>query len=149
MTPWTRLQHELHRLRRRPLHPHPRQPPLERERSWHLSPPPEPHLSQLLPLQGGLTRGRACLDGGDVMECAAAAEPWMNAGWLVLMYAVWMSIRLCVYSVVGLRRSRRSSETTSTSCACSLGNRCSFCLYHKYRAPILLDTSVLTALVQL
>ena len=24
--------------------------------------------------EGGLTRGRACLDGGDVMECAAAAE---------------------------------------------------------------------------
>ena len=77
--------------------------------------------------KGGLTRGRACLDGGDVMEWAAAAEPWMNAGWLVLMYAVWMSMRLCVYSVVGPRRSRRSSETTSTSCACSLGNRCSSC----------------------
>ena len=34
----------------------------------------------------GLTRG-TCL-GGFAIVCAAAAEPWMNAGWFVLMYAV-------------------------------------------------------------
>ena len=43
----------------------------------------------------GRTRGTEGF-GGFVIECAAAAEPWMNAGWFVLMYAVWMSIRLWV-----------------------------------------------------
>ena len=62
--------------------------------------------------------------GGTVAACAAAADPAMNVGWFVLMYAVWISIRLCAYSDVGPRRSRRSSDTHSTSCACSRG-KCS------------------------
>jgi hypothetical protein len=55
--------------------------------------------------------------GGAGACSEAAADPLMNAGWLVLMYAAWISIKLWAYSEVGPRRSRRSSDTTSMSCA--------------------------------
>ena len=65
-----------------------------------------------------LTRGGIdCLGGWDVAVCAAIADPEMNAGWLVLMYAAWISMRLRAYSDVGPRRSRKSSDTHSISCA--------------------------------
>jgi hypothetical protein len=71
-----------------------------------------------------LTRGDAC-GFGVKFAFACCADPVMNAGWFVLMYAAWISIRLCAYSEVGPSRSRKSSDTTSISCACNRGKRCS------------------------
>lgn len=56
---------------------------------------------------------------------AISADPATKSGWLVLMYAAWIEIKLETYSDVGPSRSRSSSETTSISWACSRGNRCS------------------------
>jgi len=61
----------------------------------------------------------------DEAAFACWADLVMNAGWFVLMYAACISIRLCAYSDVGPSRSRRSSDTTSISCACNRGKRCS------------------------
>ena len=58
---------------------------------------------------------------------AISADPATKSGWLVLMYAAWIEIKLDTYSDVGPSRSRSSSETTSISWACSRGNRCSSC----------------------
>ena len=51
---------------------------------------------QPITIRGLLTRRGAGGAGGEWATCSTAlAEPEMKAGWLVLIYEAWISIRLC------------------------------------------------------